>query len=54
MTSFYILLFILISVNAVMMLFSLLNEKRKSKTSATQISEMHTLDLSTSELKKAV
>ncbi len=59
MTSFFTILFIIIGVNVLMMIFSLSNNKRKTKKPATDISDAPTskiypIDLISSKYKKAV
>lgn len=59
MTSFFIILFIIIAINAVMMVFSLRSTNEKTKKSSTElstkgVSQMHSIDLISSKYKKAV
>lgn len=59
MTSFFSILFIILGVNAVLMIFSLSGTGRKTKKTATGISDSSTskiypIDLISSKYKKAV
>ena len=58
MTSFFTILFIIIGVNAAMMIFSLRSNKQKTKKSSTDsrafTSKIYPLDLLSSKYKKAV
>lgn len=59
MTTFFIILFIVIGVNAAMMFFSLWNSNQKTKENSTSKlgdspSGVHSIDLASSDYKKAV
>jgi hypothetical protein len=59
MTSFFSILFIVIGINAVLMIFSLSGSGQKAKKSSSQISDasaskIYPIDLISSEYKKAV
>ncbi len=59
MTTFFTILFILIGINAIMMVFSLRGTNQATKKTATNISaasesKIYPLDLVSSEYKKAV